>query len=59
MEEKEIRMIDVREPEVVTVDIELRPDGTYALWVKVDQICRLRVQNPKELFLLGYAKEFI
>ena len=59
MEEKEIRMIDVRNPEIVTVDVEPRPDGTVTLWVNVDQICRLRVQNPKELFLLGHAKEFI
>lgn len=57
--EKEIRMIDIREPDVVMIDVERRPDGKIVLWVNVDQICRLRLQFPKELILTGYAKEFV
>jgi hypothetical protein len=57
--EKEIGMVDVRNPEIVTIDVEPAADGTVTLWVNVNQVCRLRVQNPKKLFILGEAKEFI
>lgn len=41
----EVTMLDVRDPQ--KVQIELSSDGTK-LWVNIDNICLLRVQNSKK-----------
>jgi hypothetical protein len=48
-EEEASKMIDLREAEIVGVQVSEAPDGSLTLWVCVDGVCRLRVTKVKKV----------
>lgn len=43
-------MVDVRGPDIVQVEVS-QDGGT--LWVNIDGVCRLRVQDPRSMHVAG------